>query len=131
MTATTLTIEGRHYHMDETVLEQALDKRVYCDSKDLKKIRQNDLEYLINCYKATDAWKRNHMKDIKNWTNCDDIKTYLKPLKQSGESAWPSNREDYEKLYLKWIGRERRSTVVEKCVMDKFDEWMNNENEKA
>ena len=81
LTAARLTIGGRYYHMDDTVLDKALDRKSDNDEKELGKKRKEDLEYAINCFKADIVLQRNPENDIRKWACYGNIKSYLKPLK--------------------------------------------------
>ena len=81
------------------------------------------MEYLKYCYKAGIAKQKNPSLNVKDWTNTNDIKAFLQPLKQDGET-WPkSNRPGY--------GRQRIKLVVEKCVMSKWETWIKKEQLKG
>ena len=131
LTAATLTIGGRHYHMDDTVLDKVLDRQKHDDDKEIEKMRKEHLEHAINCYKDEMALRKNPFDDVKKWACFADIKNYLKPLKQNGDPAWPTSRDDIEILYIQWSERRRVQIVLEQCVMIKFDEWLEKQKKNS
>ena len=95
-----MTIEGCHYHLDKTILGHVEDKdQVKLNKMNDKRIN-TELEYLKYCYKADIDKYKNPSMNVKNWTNTNDIKAFLQPLKCNGET-WPkTNRQNMEQLYI-------------------------------
>ena len=131
MTATKLTIDGRHYHMDRTVYQRAKMRRDDDDDKLIEARRKEDYEYAIACYKADRARERNPSNGVKSWRRSNDIKDFLSPLKVKGKDpAWPGNRAEMEILFLQWSNRRRYQLVMEQCVMEKVNNWVRNQQTK-
>ena len=54
-----------------------------------------------------------------------NIKAFLQPLKDKNvDGKWPTSQSQMEQLYIQWSGRRRHQLVLEKCVLDAFDEWL-------
>ena len=131
MTSTKLTIEGRHYHMDKAVYDHAKSRRDDEDIVDSKKRRKEEFEYMVMCYNADRARERNMSDNPKEWRNYNDIKSYLSPLKvKYVDLAWPSKREGIDILFLQWSQRRRKQLVMERCVLEKFSNWVRDDTTK-
>ena len=123
MTATKLTIDAHHYHLNETVRDHARNKAEEKGDIAITKKRKEEVEYAIKCYKAHCAKLRNPNVDVKTWRSYSDIKTYLDPLKdQQNDGPWPKSRGDIEVLYSQWHGRQRCQLVLNKEQMKQFED---------
>ena len=131
LTSTKLTIDGRHYHMDKYVYQHAKNRQDEDEVKKQVKRRKFELEYAILCYKADRARECNPSDNVKDWRKAADIKDYLGPLKvKNVDPAWPTQRPQFEILYSQWSNRRRIQLVMERCVMNKFNEWVRSKNSK-
>ena len=124
MTAGRLTIEGRHYHLDQNVLDHVRRRQAQQDAEDGQKRRKEELHYLKLCYKADQALARQGGSlDVKKWSNLSDIATYIKPLKEPGDSTMPKKRNKLEQRFNSWLCRSRRQIVSDNNVSNDFREW--------
>ena len=60
--------------------------------------------------------------DVKKWKKKEDIITYLKPLKRSGDPGMSMNRATAEERFQEWKERERRS-IDDDEVLELFERW--------
>lgn len=131
MTSTKLTIDARHYHMDKAVYNHAKSRRDDEDIIDATKRRKEEFEYMVMCYKADKARARNKSNNPKEWRNYNDIKSYLAPFKvKHVDPAWPSKRDEIENLFLQWSERRRKQLVMERCVLERFSNWVREDKTK-
>ena len=131
MTSTKLTIDGRHYHIDKYVYKHVLNRRNVDDEKKVAIRKKEGFEYAKLCYKADKALNRNPFDNVKEWRSISDIKAYLGPLKiKDKDPAWSSNRPQFEILFMQWTDRRRNQLVMEEDVMNKFSEWVREDETK-
>ena len=124
LTAGKLVLEGRCYHLDLTVLEHVEKRRAEKVQEINEKKQKEELEYLKLCYHADCILQRyGGNTDVSKWKRKDDIITYLKPLKRSGDPGMTLNRAEAEQRFEEWKDRERRSTEADDDVMALFDSW--------
>ena len=90
--STKMTIDARHYHFDETVLEHMKGIAGRKNDLETEKRRKDELDYMKKCAKADAAERRNKcIEDVKGWNNFNDVKAYLQPLKVEGvDKKWPT-----------------------------------------
>ena len=124
LTFTSLTITGRHYHMDGNVLNHTLQLKDDVFEKEQTARCRKDLEYAIKVHRSNQALRRNPSPNVKEWRNCDEIKTYLQPLKLDEDAAWPTKRKGFENLFVEWRSRGRFHLVYDEYVMKEFKEWI-------
>ena len=131
-TSTKMTIEARHYHFEETVLDHMKGIAGRKNDLETEKRRKDELEYMKKCKKADAALCQNEgNKNVKDWKNYNDIKAYLQPLKLEGvDKKWPTSREEINDLFDEWKNRKRCHLVLEECVWNKFDAWTKQEKTK-
>ena len=83
------------------------------------------------CYPADNVINKNKGNvDITKWRSKTDIIHYLKPLKQPGDGAIPTNRESIVNLSNLWKHRERKSISNDIEVLKQFDKWKTEEEAK-
>ena len=123
LTAGKLVLEGRSHHLDQTVLEHVQRKRKEAEEELYKKGRKDDLDYMKLCYYADKIIAKYGDADVKLWKNKNDIVTYLKPLKRSGDSAMPLSRAGVEERFNAWKDRKRKLIKNEGDLKDLFDLW--------
>ena len=130
MTSGLMTLKGRNYHLNKTVLEHAKDQKVVRDKKKLEGRQAKDLEYLQLCYKADIAKKNNPSNDVKEWYSIKDIAAYLRPLLHKNDKSLPTSREGIETSYIQYSCRRRFQLVADEKVMENFSTWLHSDEAK-
>ena len=118
MTAGKLVLEGRSFHLNMDVLQQAEMRNAEKQQALADKQKKNDFAYLDLCSKADEVcWRNRLCGEPDQWKSCRDILAYIKPLKMNGDRPLPTRRRDIIQRYHEWKFRCRRtidqSTVAE------------------
>ena len=93
MTAGKLVLEGRSFHLNEHVLEQAQRRQDEKLQKINEKKKKADLIYLELCDKADKAYARNsNCDDVSKWKNSKDILAVIRPLKNNKDKLLLNNK---------------------------------------
>ena len=124
MTAGKLVLEGGSHSLDRNVLDFVQRKKVEMDATLLAKQRKDDLDYLKSCHEADQVIARYSGVPVNKWRRKDEIVTYIKPVKRSGDAAMPSSRSEVEKRFNEWKDRSRRIVSHDEVVMNDFNLWL-------
>ena len=119
-----MTIDLRNYHLCPSILDHALEKKGQEEHEDNISRQKEELKYKILCFKADQAKAKNPSINAKEWKNMDDLKAYLRPLKDDNTENWPKNREGMNQFYMTCWGRGRNNLVLEESVMIQWEEWL-------
>ena len=124
LTAGRLVLDGRSYHLDHSVLDHVERRRAEQLQESVEKNKKEQLEYMKMCYhgdRILDVYGGN--MDVKKWKKKEDIITYLKPLKRSGDPGLTMNRATAEERFQEWKDHERRSIDADDEVVQLFESW--------
>ena len=130
LTAGKLVLEGGSYHLDETVLQHVERRRKQQEEEAYFRRQRDHLEYMKWCHNADRIMEKYGGIDVSKWKKKDDIITYLKPLKQSGDKAMPTSRKGVEQRFREWRGRQRRNLDYDDAVKEKFALWLSEQEDK-
>ena len=130
MTAGKLVVDGGSFHLNDYVLQQVQLKNDEIVKKAEDNRKRDELKFMIDCYKADEAIKRNNTPDVRKWKSASDIKDYLRPLRKKDDTGMPSKRGDLELRFLQWSCRGRVQMVHNKEMYDEFQSWLDNEKTK-
>ena len=129
MTAGKLVLEGRSFHLNQDVLDQAEMRHAQKEESKREKQRKNDLNYLDICSKADDAYLRNsNCPDPTKWKNSKDILAIIRPLKEDGDKPLPTRRKHIIQRYKEWSHHSRRE--IGTSIIEEFSRKREKENRK-
>ena len=110
MTAGKLVLDGRCFHLNGHVLEQAEQRHNQKQQELKEKQKKADFIYLELCAKADDAIRRNsHCSEVSKWKRSRDILAFIRPLKTIDDNALPTRRSEIINRYNQWKHRSRRN----------------------